>query len=189
MAGEDRGQRLVMAERYQAEVQDPYFKDQFEYDPAADCYVCPHNQRLPFRGIRKSPLSGSRPIRVYRAPRAACRACSAYGTCTKDKHSGRALWIGPSDNLLRQHRQWMVTEEARKLYARRKVLCEPTFGILKDQQGAHRFLLRGLANVRAEFTLLATAFNLRTLWRILKSYRKEVQENQRAPVSCATTSA
>ena len=32
--------------------------------------------------------------------------------------------------------------------------------------GARRFLLRGLANVRAEFVLLATAFNLRTLWRV-----------------------
>ena len=50
-------------------------------------------------------------------------------------------------------------------HARRKELGEPTFGILKEQMGARRFLLRGLANVRGEFMLLATAFNLRTLWR------------------------
>tara|TARA_B100000315_G_C14195366_1_gene415182 strand:+ start:175 stop:420 length:246 start_codon:yes stop_codon:yes gene_type:complete len=60
----------------------------------------------------------------------------------------------------------METDEARALYARRKELDEPTFGILKEQMGARRFLLRGLANVRAEFMLLATAFNLRTLWRV-----------------------
>ena len=59
----------------------------------------------------------------------------------------------------------MTTERARGLYARRKGLIEPIFGILKEQLGARRFLLRGLVNVRAEFTLLATAFNLRTLWR------------------------
>ncbi len=59
----------------------------------------------------------------------------------------------------------MGTDTARRLYARRKVLSEPTFGILKEQLGARRFFLRGLANVRAEFALLATAFNLRTLWR------------------------
>jgi transposase len=172
MAGKERGQTLVMAERYQAEVRDPYFKDQFRYNTADDCYICPHGQQLSFRGIRKSPKSGSRLIRVYRARRAACRACPAYGTCTKDKHCGRALWIGPSDRLLRQHRQWMLTDVAKKLYTRRKILCEPTFGILKDQQGARRFLLRGIANVQAEFTLLATAFNLRTLWRILRSPQK-----------------
>ena len=60
----------------------------------------------------------------------------------------------------------MATEEARALYARRKELNEPTFGIIKEQMGARRFLLRGLANVRAEFVLLATAFNPRTLWRV-----------------------
>ncbi len=63
----------------------------------------------------------------------------------------------------------MTTEAARRWYARRKELIEPVFGILKEQMGARRFLLRGLANVRAEFALLATAFNLRTLWRLWRA--------------------
>ncbi len=113
-----------------------------------------------------------------RASRTVCRSCPAYGVCTKDAHAGRALWIGPSDRLLRQHRQWMQTDKAKGLYARRKELCEPTFGILKDQLGARRFLLRGLANVQAEFAILATAFNLRTLWRILMQSRKGVHRSQ-----------
>ena len=168
-AGEQRGQTLVMAERYQAELRDPYFKDQFKYDPAADSYTCPEGHQLTFRGDRRYPLTGLRSIRVYRAPRATCRSCAAFGICTKDRRLGRALWIGPSDELLRQHRSWMQTDEAKNLYARRKELSEPTFGILKDQLGARRFLLRGLPDVRAEFALLATAFNLRTLWRLLKT--------------------
>ncbi len=59
----------------------------------------------------------------------------------------------------------METEEANLLYAQRKGLIEPVFGIIKEQLGARRFLLRGLENVKAEFALLATAFNLRTLWK------------------------
>ena len=165
-AGERRGDVFVMPERYHAGVQGPYFKDRFIYDAATDSYVCPQGQRLPFRGLRRNNGKVSGPFRVYRASRTVCRACPAYGVCTKDVHSGRALWIGPSDALLRNHRQWMDTDTARRLYARRKVLSEPTFGILKEQLAARRFLLRGLANVRAEFALLATAFNLRTLWRV-----------------------
>ena len=65
-----------------------------------------------------------------------------------------------------RQREWMATEEARRLYAQRKGLIEPVFGILKEQLGARRSLLRGLDNVKAEFTLLATAFNLRTLWKV-----------------------
>ena len=177
-AGEHRGQLLVMGERYQGEVKSPYFKDQFAYDDRTDSYICPHGQRLPFRGLRKSKLTGSRSIRVYRASRTACRNCPAFGVCTRDKHAGRALWIGSSDVLLRKHRQWMSTAEARNLYARRKELSEPTFGILKEQLGARRFLLRGLTNVQAEFTLLSTAFNLRTLYRVWNRVRKMAQVGQ-----------
>ena len=57
---------------------------------------------------------------------------------------------------------WMNTEEAKTIYKRRKELVEPSFGIIKEQMGMRRFLLRGLANVKTEARLLATAFNLRT---------------------------
>jgi hypothetical protein len=170
-AGAQRGQTFVMPERYHKGVQGPYFKDKFIYDPATDSYLCPQGQELPFRGVAKSngKIPGS--IRLYRASRTACRICPAYGVCTKDKHSGRVLWIGPSDALLRRHREWMPTEEAQRLYSRRKGLVEPVFGILKEQMGARRFLLRGLANVKAEFTLLAVAFNLKALCRIIATSR------------------
>jgi len=167
--GERRGDRLVMTERYHPGVQGPYFKDRFVYDLATDSHMCPEGQWLPFRAFRKANGRIPGPFRLYRAPRAVCRACDAFGICTKDKHSGRALWIGPVDTLIRRRRQWMATDEARTLYARRKELNEPTFGIIKEQMGGRRFLLRGLANVRTEFVLLATAFNLRTLWRLWTS--------------------
>jgi transposase len=165
-AGVRREQTLVIAERYRSESQGPYFKDKFIFNSETDSYTCPQGQWLPFRGLRRSKVTGSRTMRVYRASRTACRTCPAFGVCTRDKHAGRALWISSSDELLHKHRQWMNTDEAHILYARRKEMIEPTFGILKDQMNARRFLLRGLANVSAEFTLLATAFNLRTLWRV-----------------------
>ena len=170
-AGGDRGDVFVMPERYHAGVRGPYFKDQFLYDAATDSYLCPQGKRLSFRGLRRNSGKIAGPYRVYQAFRAVCHACPAYGVCTRDVRAGRALWIGPTDTLLRKHRQWMDTDMARRLYARRKGLIEPVFGILKDQLGARRFLLRGLVNVRAEFTLLATAFNLRTLWRVWATSR------------------
>jgi len=163
-AGENRGQVLVMGERYQKSCTGPYFKDRFEYDAESDSYTCPHGQRLHFCGLRKSKVTGTRDYKVYRASRTACRTCSAFGLCTRDKHSGRALWITSSDMLLLRHRAWMRSREALALYARRRELSEPTFGVIKDQMNARRLLLRGLANVRAEFSLLAAAFNLRVLW-------------------------
>ena len=48
-------------------------------------------------------------------------------------------------------------------------MIEPVFGILKEQLGMRRFLLRGVVNVAAEWTMSATAFNLWTLWRIWRT--------------------
>ena len=59
----------------------------------------------------------------------------------------------------------MSTKAAQEAYNLRKQLVEPVFGIFKEQLGARRFWLRGLDNVKAEWVMLATAFNLRTLWR------------------------
>ena len=53
----------------------------------------------------------------------------------------------------------MATSAAREAYSLRKQLVEPVFGIIKEQQGARRFLLRGLTNGAAEWTMLATAFD------------------------------
>ena len=109
------------------------------------------------------------PLRLYRASEAVCQVCPAFGVCTRAKEIGRSLAIGPHDAVLRRHRAWMSTSAAREAYKLRKQLVEPVFGIIKEQQGARRFLLRGLVNVAAEWTMLATAFNLRTLWRVWRS--------------------
>ena len=161
-----RGQRVVMPEAQARALQQPYHKDHFRYDAGSDSYRCPAGQRLRF--TRRKRTRGV-PMRLYRASGAVCRACPAFGGCTRDGRHGRGLEIGPHDATLRAHRAWMATREAQHWAAQRKHLVEPVFGIIKEQQRAHRFLLRGLANVAAEWALLATAFNLRTLWRLWRA--------------------
>ena len=159
----ERGQTLVVPGQERRRDRGAYFKDRFVYDEETDSYRCPEDQVLYFSGMGKA--NGKTPVRIYRALKLVCHVCPAYGICTKDRHSGRVLMVGPADVRLRDHRAWMGTEEARLLYAQRKGLIEPVFGIMKEQMAGRRFLLRGLQNVKAEFALLATAFNLRMLWK------------------------
>ncbi len=105
-------------------------------------------------------------MRVYRGTAAVCRACPHFRVCTTDARQGRALEVGPHEAALRAHRAWMATEEAQTLARQRKALVEPVFGMLKEELGARRFLLRGRANVAAEWTLVATTTNLRTCVRL-----------------------
>lgn len=55
------------------------------------------------------------------------------------------------------------TKKGKAAYARRKVIVEPVFGQMKTTQGAGRLLLRGHAQARAEWRLLAACHNLRKL--------------------------
>jgi transposase len=142
----------------------PYHKDHFTYDAATDRYRCPEGQVLVFAGIRRR--QGRRPLRAYRAGAAVCRSCPAFGHCTTDRRKGRVIEIAEENPVLVAQRVLMATEKAKARYARRKELIEPVFGLLKEQQGLRRFLLRGKAQVQAEWGLLAAAFNLRTLARI-----------------------
>ena len=160
-----RGQQVVVSESRQRFLKDPYHKDRFTYDEHSDSFTCPQGQTLEF--VRIQHANGV-PLRLYRASGAVCQACPAFGVCTKAREIGRSLAIGPHDAALRRHRAWMSTSAAKEAYGVRKQLVEPVFGIIKEQQGARRFLLRGLVNVAPEWTMLATAFNLRTLcwvWR------------------------
>jgi len=163
-ACEERRHTVAMPEAQGRKLQAPYHKDAFLYDPDTDSYRCPEGQPLRSRAMARDPAG--QPTRRYGAEGDVCRACPAFGLCTRNARHGRRIEIRKEDESLRRHRAWMATDAAQTLYRRRQGLIEPAFGIMKEQQGARRFLLRGLTNVRAEWTLLATAFNLRVLARI-----------------------
>jgi transposase len=58
----------------------------------------------------------------------------------------------------------LKTPEGRKLYALRKHIPEPVFGIIKSALGFRQFLLRGLDNVRGEWNLVTMAYNMKRLF-------------------------
>ena len=158
------GYDVLMSESQRKALEKPYHKDCFAYDAEQDEYECPEGQRLHYAGVKRRT---NRPqMRVYRARGSVCRECPAFGECTKDRRQGRAIEVGPHEEDLRAHRELMGLQESQDLYKRRKETVEPVFGILKEVQGARRFLLRGLRKVTGEWLLLATAFNLRSLWRL-----------------------
>ena len=64
----------------------------------------------------------------------------------------------------RMHRR-LRTHRGRRLYARRKAIVEPVFGLIKRARGFRQFLLRGLTKVHAEWTLICLTHNLLTLYR------------------------
>jgi len=62
----------------------------------------------------------------------------------------------------------LKTPEGKKLYALRKCMPEPVFGIVKSVLGFRQFLLRGLENVRGEWSLVTMAWNIKRMF-VLKA--------------------
>jgi len=161
---QQREMQVVMPDVQQPRTDDPYHRDHFVYDRASDSYRCPKEQTLHAGSTKKR---NGQIVRMYRAQPSICRDCPAFGFCTKDARHGRTLEVTEHEDLLQRHRELMATAAAKTQYAQRKELPEPVFGIIKEQQGGRRLLLRGHENTRTEWLLLAAAFNLRTLARIV----------------------
>ena len=57
----------------------------------------------------------------------------------------------------------LKTVEGRKRYGLRKQTVEPVFGIIKSVMGFRQFLLRGLAPVTGEWSLVTMAWNIKRM--------------------------
>ena len=86
-----------------------------------------------------------------------------------EHHPGwRERFTGPeplpaSASHVEQMKHALKTKAGRAIYALRKQTVEPVFGIIKSVMGFRQFLLRGLENVQAEWTLVCMAWNLKRM--------------------------
>ena len=60
----------------------------------------------------------------------------------------------------------LKTPEGKALYALRKQVPEPVFGIIKSVLGFRQFHLRGLESVRGEWSLVTMAWNLKRMFTL-----------------------
>jgi transposase len=74
-------------------------------------------------------------------------------------------------NATLQERMWhkLASKAGRGVFSRRKVIVEPVFAQIKHVRGFRQFLLRGLAQVEAEWLLVCMTHNLLKAFRAQKS--------------------
>ena len=74
------------------------------------------------------------------------------------------------ENATLQERMWhkLRSKAGREVFSKRKVIVEPVFAQIKHVRGFRQFLLRGLAQVEAEWLLVCMTHNLMKMFRATK---------------------
>jgi len=135
-----------------------FAKDEFRYDPAEDVYICPAGERLG----RKYESKSRDLTKIDYSNRAACMACALRPRCTDSFR-----------RVSRLENEAVLDRMAARLKARPEILdgrrdtVEHPFGSIKQWMNQGAFLMKGLENVRAEFSLTALAYNMRRVINIL----------------------
>ena len=94
--------------------------------------------------------------------RSACLACVLRPRCTKTL---RRVWRLENEAVL--DRMAARLKARPEILDRRRESVEHPFGSIKQWMDQGAFLMKGLENVRAEFSLTALAYNLRHVINIL----------------------
>jgi transposase len=135
-------------------------KDEFQYDAASDSYVCPAGQRL--HPYSDSLLRGLKKINYVN--KLACDDCAIRSRCT----TGKFRTVSRLENEAVLDRMQARLAKRPDVLDRRRETVEHPFGSIKQWMNQGAFLMRGLAKVRAEFSLTALAYNLRRVLNIVE---------------------
>jgi len=138
-------------------------RENMGYNEQTDEYTCYNGKVLKYVGDRKkkSKSGYESMVKVYECE--SCEGCEYKTRCTKAK-GNKQLQVSMEFTRLRELSHSNITsEDGIKLRINRSIQVEGAFGVIKEDYGFRRFLLRGKKNVKTEFMLLCFAFNINKL--------------------------
>jgi transposase len=139
----------------------PFDRRNFKYDKDRDIYICPEGKILRYAGT--DAKKGSR---EYCAGAKVCKECRNFGLCTKSRY-GREVIRKADEELAEKLAAQYEQPQSQKIYELRKQKAELPFGHIKHNLKVDGFLLRGLAGVKAEMSVLASCFNIARMINIV----------------------
>jgi len=138
-----------------------FHRSQFTYDDKTDEYICPLGKRLGYRRTRTNS-HGTYQVREY-----GCRSfrdCPQRRQCSPQK-KGRMILRGEHEKAVQRQRRKQQSPLKQDILRSRQAIVEVVFAQIKEQMHFRRFTVRHLENVRTQWSLLCTVFNLKKLYR------------------------
>lgn len=149
-------------------------REDMHYCPEQDVFFCRGGMPLWPVGTKdhKSETGFVSTSTLYRCED--CSGCALHPKCTRAKDGkNKRLEVNHDFARLRENSlKNITTPEGTRLRVNRSIMVEGAFGIIKEDYGFRRFLLRGKRKIQTELFLLAFAFDVRKLHARIQRGRK-----------------
>ena len=144
-----------------------YDKWHFTYDQERDIFRCPQGNDVVF--IRTSKDNKGLTFLLYQG--VDCGTCPVRDLCLnlgkgKDNETtkgNRSIRIYPEDELIKEMRKKLDSEDGKNIYKKRGSTVELVHGDIQKNRGFTQFVTKGLEKVQVEYNLIAIAYNIRKI--------------------------
>ena len=157
-----RDPRFADQPRYQPKKGKKFVLQDFKYDEAKDCYICPNGKMLKLnvkRHIRDRNI-----YRRYMADAKDCSRCSLKSRCFYRKNTKRRTLDVPigaqENNFSKAMLEKVDSDRGRKIYPQRMAIVEPVFANIRTQKRMDHFTLRGKIKVNIQWMLYCMVHNI-----------------------------
>lgn len=157
-----RDRRFATQSRYQPKKGKKFVLQDFQFDEARDCYVCPNGKILKLNVKRHT--SDRNIYRRYMADEKDCKQCSLKRRCFYRKNTKRRTLDVPigaeENNFSKAMLEKVDSERGRRIYPQRMAIVEPVFANIRTQKRMDRFTLRGKIKVNIQWMLYCMVHNI-----------------------------
>jgi hypothetical protein len=140
--------------KYQKDI---FNKNNFKKDESGN-YICPNGKSFTLIYEKPSRTKFQGTEQIYEC--SSCEGCHLKNQCTKAKGNRQIVINEKSNELKRQAKENLDSDEGIRLRVQRSVQVEGTFGVMKEDMDFIRFNRRSMAKARLEITLVAIGINI-----------------------------
>lgn len=140
----------------------PFHSSNFQYNEEKDVMICPESKELRYKNSEFSKNKRYK-LKEYKCDH--YKDCSVRWDCSKNKE-GRRVKLNPYYKSIKNQQEDLQIESNKEKLRKRKGLIEPVFGIIKEASNFRRFNYKGLENVKSQWSLICTTFNLKKMYGI-----------------------
>jgi hypothetical protein len=150
--------------------ENPYHKDNFQYNNEKDVFKCPQKKILRFQ---KEYIYNNIVHKLYYTSE--CNNCPVKEKCTKSEIRTITEY---GTVLSKEMTEKMNSPEGKLQYKKRSSTVEPVFGILKLHHDLENIQQKEIDNIQTELTLMAIGYNFKRIFN-MKRKNKNKQDNKK----------